>query len=40
MGSIDCAPLKKSYRTKEQGCKEVVAKAAEVLDKIIKEEKN
>lgn len=37
MGSIDCTPLKKNHRTEEIGCKNVVIKAAEILDRIIKE---
>jgi C_GCAxxG_C_C family probable redox protein len=40
MGSIDCAPLKKDYRTGEYGCKNVIIKAAEILDRIIEAEIN
>jgi C_GCAxxG_C_C family probable redox protein len=38
MGSIDCAPLKERYKTEELGCKDVIIKAAEVLDNIVKRE--
>jgi C_GCAxxG_C_C family probable redox protein len=40
MGFIDCASLKAKYRTEELGCKNVIIKAAEVLDKIVEEEIN
>ena len=39
MGSIDCAPLKKKHRTKELKCRNVIIKAAEVLDRIVAREK-
>ncbi len=39
MGSIDCAPLKEMHRTEELKCRNVVIKAAEVLDKIVKRER-
>lgn len=38
MGSIDCAPLKEKYRTEELKCKNVILKAAEVLDRIVRRE--
>jgi len=38
MGFIDCAPLKKRYRTEELKCKNVILKAAEVLDRIVERE--
>jgi C_GCAxxG_C_C family probable redox protein len=38
MGTIDCAPLKKKYRTEELKCRDVILKAAEVLDRIVKRE--
>jgi len=38
MDSIDCAPLKERYRTEELKCKNVIIKAAEVLDRIVKRE--
>lgn len=38
MGSIDCAPLKDKYRTEELKCRNVILKAAEVLDRIVKRE--
>ena len=40
MGSIDCAPLKEMYRTEELKCGNVIIKAAEVLDRIVKRELN
>ena len=38
MGTIDCAPLKEKYRTEELKCRNVILKAAEVLDRIVKRE--
>ena len=38
MGSIDCAPLKKSYATMELKCRNVIIKAAELLDGMVKRE--
>ena len=35
MGSIQCDVLKESYRTEEKKCREVVEKAAMVLDEVI-----
>jgi C_GCAxxG_C_C family probable redox protein len=35
MGSIDCAPLKKKYRTDEIKCRDVILKAAYILDEIV-----
>ena len=35
MGSIDCAPLKQMHRTEEAKCRNVIAKAAEILDRIV-----
>lgn len=34
MDSIDCAPLKKMHRTEEIKCRNVILKAAEILDRI------
>lgn len=39
MGDIDCRPLKKMHRTEELKCKNVILKAAEILDRIVIEEK-
>jgi C_GCAxxG_C_C family probable redox protein len=39
MGNIDCAPLKVKYKTDEIKCRDVIYKAAEILDKIIVENK-
>lgn len=39
MGSIDCAPLKEMHRTEELKCRNVILKAAELLDRIVAEEK-
>ena len=38
MGDILCKPLKDNYRTEEKKCREVILKAAEVLDKIVTRE--
>ena len=38
MHEIDCDPLKAKYRTEELKCRSVIAKAAEILDKIIERE--
>lgn len=38
MGSLDCGPLKANYRTEELKCKNVILKAAQILDTIIKRE--
>lgn len=38
MVSIDCAPLKERYRTEELKCRNVILKAAEVLDRIVERE--
>lgn len=38
MGSIDCAPLKEKHRTEELKCRNVITKAAELLDSIVKRE--
>jgi len=40
MGSINCAPLKDKYRTEELKCRIVIAKAAQILDKIVERELN
>jgi len=37
MNSIECALLKKNYRTEEKGCDDVIIKAAEILDEVIAE---
>jgi len=39
MGSIDCAPLKEKYRTEELKCRNIIIKAAEILDRIVEREK-
>ncbi|GAU77258.1 C-GCAxxG-C-C family (seleno)protein [Fusibacter sp. 3D3] len=39
MQSIMCAPLKLAYRTEAEGCVHVIVKAAEVLDKVMQENK-
>ena len=39
MGDIDCAPLKVNYRTEELKCKNVILKAAEILDDIVERER-
>ena len=36
MGSIQCDALKESYRTEEKKCREVIEKAAMVLDELVK----
>ncbi|HHZ01688.1 MAG TPA: hypothetical protein GX396_01935 [Tissierellia bacterium] len=38
MGYIDCEPLKEKYRTEEIKCRNVILKAAEILDKIVMRE--
>lgn len=38
MGDIDCGPLKAKYRTEELKCKNVILKAAQILDTIVKRE--
>ena len=38
MDSIDCAPLKEKHRTEELKCRNVIVKAAEVLDRIVERE--
>lgn len=38
MGSIDCEPLKESYRTEEIKCRNIIVKAAEILDDIVQRE--
>jgi C_GCAxxG_C_C family probable redox protein len=40
MGSIDCAPLKEQYRTEEIKCRDVILKAALILDDIVSREKD
>jgi len=40
MGDILCKPLKDNYRTEEKKCREVILKAAEILDKIAIRELN
>jgi len=40
MGDILCKPLKDNYRTEEKKCREVILKAAEILDKIVIRELN
>jgi len=38
MGTIDCALLKEKYFSKELICGEIINKAAEILDRIVKRE--
>lgn len=38
MGSIDCEALKEQYRTEELKCKNIIVKAAEILEDIIQRE--
>lgn len=38
MGSIDCAPLKEKHRMEELKCRNVILKAAEILDRIVERE--
>lgn len=38
MGSIDCKPLKESSWTEELKCRDIIVKAAEILDRIVKRE--
>jgi len=38
MGAIDCAPLKEKHRTEELKCRNVIIKAAEILDRIVERE--
>jgi C_GCAxxG_C_C family probable redox protein len=38
MGDINCGPLKARHRTEELKCRNVVAKAAEILDQIVERE--
>ena len=38
MGDIDCGPLKANHRTEELKCKNVILKAAQILDTIVKRE--
>lgn len=38
MQDINCGPLKAKYRTDEIQCRNVIAKAADILDKIIERE--
>ena len=38
LGNIDCTPLKEAYRTEKEGCLHLVARTAELLEKIIDRE--
>jgi C_GCAxxG_C_C family probable redox protein len=38
MGAFDCAPLKAQYRTEERKCRDIIEKAAEILDCIVQRE--
>ncbi|GAJ03672.1 unnamed protein product, partial [marine sediment metagenome] len=38
MGDILCRPLKDNYHTEEKKCRDVILKAAEILDKIVRRE--
>jgi C_GCAxxG_C_C family probable redox protein len=38
MGEINCAPLKAKYRTEEIQCRDIILKAAQILDGIVKRE--
>jgi len=39
MNSIQCTYLKKTYRKEDIGCFHIILKAAEILDKLMEEEK-
>lgn len=39
MKSIDCAPLKKQYRSIIKGCDDVIVKSAEILDSMVTKER-
>lgn len=39
MKEVDCGPLKDLYRTEEYACREVIYKAAEILDDIVARER-
>jgi C_GCAxxG_C_C family probable redox protein len=38
LGAIDCASLKARYRTEERKCRDIIEKAAEILDRIVQRE--
>lgn len=38
MGTIDCAPLKAKYKTEELKCRNIIYKAAQILDRIVERE--
>jgi hypothetical protein len=38
MGDIDCIPLKKNHLDEEVRCRNIIVKAAEILDDIIERE--
>lgn len=40
MGDIHCAPLKARYRTEEIKCRNVILKAAKILDEIVARERS
>lgn len=40
MADIDCAPLKAKYRTEEIQCRDIILKAAQILDEIVLRELN
>lgn len=40
MGDMDCVPLKALHRTEELKCKNVILKAAEILDDMVSREKD
>ncbi len=40
MGDINCTPLKTHYRTEDLKCRSVIAKAAAILDTIIRRERD
>lgn len=35
MNSIQCTYLKKTYKTEDKGCTDIIVKAAEILDKLM-----
>ncbi len=39
MGGIDCGALRNKYYTEEYKCKDIILKAAQILDRIIEREK-
>lgn len=40
MGSIECAPLKTTHRTEQDGCKSVIQASARCMDRIVERNKD